>query len=54
MEDVLEGIVTEADKGIVRLLSGEVDNTKDETTYAGLKLIDDKEYKGGTSIKYWM
>ncbi len=22
--------------------------------YNGLKLIEDKSYKGGTSIKYWM
>jgi len=33
-------------------------NAKDSKTssdaYEGLKLIDEKGYQGGTSIKYWM
>ncbi len=29
-------------------------NYKIEENYAGLKLIEEKKYEGGTSIRYWM
>ncbi|MBI5797371.1 hypothetical protein HZA98_00520 [Candidatus Woesearchaeota archaeon] len=55
MEDILEGRVKEKGReGIVSLIPGEVKAEKNETTYRGLQLVEDKEYAGGTSIKYWM
>lgn len=59
MDNVLEVRVKNEDKSdgnkwLVNPFFGGRDTKKDKPKYGGLKLVEDKEYMAGTSIKYWM